>query len=68
MKKFFKYLLAAIFPWLYFLYEDKNKQAAICFLLQLTIIGWLPCAIWACKNLSSKKIPKATKEVPQDEK
>jgi uncharacterized membrane protein YqaE (UPF0057 family) len=63
--KFFKYLLTALFPWLYFMMEDNNKAAFICFVLQLTIIGWVPCAIWACsdlkKNLAQSKPQKDEK-------
>jgi uncharacterized membrane protein YqaE (UPF0057 family) len=67
MKKFFKFLLTALFPWLHFLFEDKNKEALICFLLQLTIIGWLPCAIWACRDLKSKTV-QTKKNTAQNEK
>lgn len=54
MKKFFKYLFTALFPFFYFAFEDKNKEAILCFLLQLTVIGWIPCAIWACRDLGAK--------------
>ena len=54
MIKFFKYVFTALLPTVYFLIEENNKAALICFVLQLTFVGWLPAAIWACRDLKSK--------------
>ena len=39
-------LLAILIPWLYFFLKGKVVSGAICLLLQITLIGWLPAAIW----------------------
>ncbi len=44
-------LIAIIFPWLSFLLRGKILHGILCFILQITIIGWLPAAIWACVSL-----------------
>ena len=40
-------LVAIVLPWLYFLLRGKIPTGLICLFLQMTIIGWLPAAIWA---------------------
>ena len=57
-------LLIAIFlPWLLFFTIGRPVAGVICLILQLTLIGWIPAAIWAVWSLNSystdKKIEKA---------
>ena len=56
-------LIALIFPWLTFFTIGKPIAGIICFILQVTLIGWIPAAIWAVYALSQyktdKKIEKA---------
>ena len=58
-------LVIAIFlPFLAFFTIGKPISGVICLLLQLTLIGWLPAAIWAVYSLSQyntdKKIAAAS--------
>ncbi|MDA9556823.1 YqaE/Pmp3 family membrane protein [Vibrio sp.] len=59
-------LLAILLPWLVFFTIGKPFSGIICLLLQLTLIGWIPAAIWATYSLSQykteKKIEKALEE------
>jgi uncharacterized membrane protein YqaE (UPF0057 family) len=40
-------LLAILVPWLALMREGYTVPAAFCFGLQLTVIGWIPAAVWA---------------------
>jgi uncharacterized membrane protein YqaE (UPF0057 family) len=42
-----RYIIALFLPWLAFFTMGKPFSGIICLILQLTIIGWLPAAIWA---------------------
>ncbi len=44
-------LIAVIFPALSFLLRGKILTAILCFILQITLIGWIPCSIWAVASL-----------------
>jgi uncharacterized membrane protein YqaE (UPF0057 family) len=60
-------LFIAIFlPFLTFFTIGRPIAGIICLILQITIIGWLPAAIWAVYALSQyktdKKIEKALSE------
>ena len=56
---FFKYLFTFFMPWVSMLFIDQNIAAVITFFLQISVVGWIPGAIWACvilkKHLASKK-------------
>ena len=58
-------ILAILVPWLNFFTIGKPISGFICLVLQLTLIGWLPAAIWSVYSLSQyktdKKIEKALK-------
>jgi hypothetical protein len=45
-------LLAILVPWLSFFLRGKIIQGIICLFLQITLIGWLPAAIWAVASRS----------------
>ncbi|KND54880.1 putative membrane protein [Candidatus Burkholderia verschuerenii] len=47
--------LAIVLPWLQFFTIGRPVAGIICLLLQLTIIGWLPAAIWSVYALSQYK-------------
>lgn len=57
-------LLAIVLPFVVFFTIGKPVQGIICLLLQITVIGWLPAAIWAVYALgqykTDKKIAAAT--------
>jgi uncharacterized membrane protein YqaE (UPF0057 family) len=48
-------LIALFLPWLSFFTIGKPISGIICLVLQVTIIGWLPAAIWAVYALSQYK-------------
>lgn len=49
-------LLIAIFlPFLAFFTIGRPIAGVVCLILQLTLIGWLPAAIWAVYALSQYK-------------
>lgn len=58
-------LVIAIFlPFLLFFTVGRPLAGILCLILQLTLIGWIPAAIWAVYALSQyntdKKIAEAT--------
>jgi len=48
-------LLAIILPWLQFFTIGRPFAGIICLLLQLTVIGWVPAAIWSVFALGQYK-------------
>jgi TM2 domain-containing membrane protein YozV len=48
-------LIALILPWLTFFTIGRPLAGIICLILQITLIGWLPAAIWAVYSLSQFK-------------
>ena len=59
-------LLAIFLPWLAFFTIGRPIAGVLCLLLQITLIGWIPAAIWAVYALSQfktdRKIRKALGE------
>lgn len=51
-------ILAILLPWVQFFTIGRPIAAVICLILQLTIIGWLPAAIWSVYALSQYKTDK----------
>ena len=47
--------LAILIPWLQFFTIGRPIAGIICLLLQLTLIGWIPAAIWSVFALSQYK-------------
>ena len=45
-------LLAIFLPWLQFFTIDCPFSAITCLILQVTLIGWVPAAIWSVYALS----------------
>ena len=56
-------LLAIFLPFVVFFTIGRPIAGIVCFILQVTLIGWLPAAIWAVYALgqykTDKKIEKA---------
>ncbi|KRD58929.1 iduronate sulfatase, partial [Flavobacterium sp. Root935] len=48
-------LIAIFFPCISFLLRGKILTALLCLILQLTLIGWLPAAIWAVISLQNSR-------------
>lgn len=45
-------LIALLLPWLLFFTIGRPLAGVICLILQITVIGWVPAAIWAVYSLS----------------
>jgi uncharacterized membrane protein YqaE (UPF0057 family) len=48
-------LLALLLPWLQFFTIGRPFAGLICLILQITVIGWIPAAIWSVYALSQYK-------------
>ena len=48
-------IIALLLPWLTFFTIGRPMAGITCLILQLTVIGWLPAAIWAVYALSQYK-------------
>ncbi|SCY74106.1 Proteolipid membrane potential modulator [Flavobacterium anhuiense] len=48
-------LLAIFFPSLSFLLRGKLLTALLCLILQITLIGWIPAAVWAVLSLQNAR-------------
>ncbi|MFC6243735.1 YqaE/Pmp3 family membrane protein [Flavobacterium psychroterrae] len=51
-------LIAIFFPCISFLLRGKIFTAIICLILQITLIGWIPAAIWAVISLQNSRADK----------
>ena len=58
-------ILAILLPWVVFFTIGRPFAAIVCLILQVTLVGWVPAAIWAVYALgqfkTDKKISKALK-------
>ncbi|MEZ2745926.1 YqaE/Pmp3 family membrane protein [Halopseudomonas bauzanensis] len=57
-----RFILALFLPWLQFFTIGRPFAGIICLLLQITIIGWLPAAIWSVYALSQYKTDQKIKK------
>ena len=48
-------LIALLLPWLLFFTIGRPITGIICLILQLSLVGWLPAAIYAVYSLSLYK-------------
>ena len=48
-------LVALLLPWLLFFTIGRPLAGIVCLILQITLIGWVPAAIWAAYALSQFK-------------
>lgn len=48
-------LLAILLPFLSFMVRGKILTGILCLVLQITVIGWLPAAIWAALSLNNAR-------------
>ncbi|WDF66748.1 YqaE/Pmp3 family membrane protein [Flavobacterium sp. KACC 22763] len=48
-------LIAIFFPCISFLLRGKILTSLLCLILQLTLIGWMPAAIWAVISLQDSR-------------
>ncbi|MBS1510276.1 MAG: YqaE/Pmp3 family membrane protein [Bacteroidetes bacterium] len=48
-------LIAIFFPFLSFMLRGRVLTGLICLILQITLIGWIPAAIWAVISLQNAR-------------
>lgn len=48
-------LIAIFFPFLSFMLRGRILTGIICLILQITLIGWIPAAIWAVISLQNAR-------------
>ena len=56
-------LLAIFLPWLAFFTIGRPIAGILCLILQLTIIGWIPAALWAVYALGQYRTDRKIEEV-----
>jgi uncharacterized membrane protein YqaE (UPF0057 family) len=56
-------ILAIFLPWLNFFTIGRPIAGIICIILQLTLIGWLPAALWSVYALSQYNTDKKINNV-----
>lgn len=56
-------LIALLIPWLSFFLRGKIISGIICFILQITLIGWIPASIWAVASRVDGKNKKRMNEM-----
>jgi uncharacterized membrane protein YqaE (UPF0057 family) len=54
--------LAIFLPWFQFFTIGKVFSGICCLILQITIIGWIPAALWSVYALSQYKTDKKLKQ------
>lgn len=56
-------LIAILLPFLSFMIRGKILTGILCFILQITLIGWLPAAIWAGMSLNNDRANKRNEKL-----
>ncbi len=56
-------LIAILIPWLSFFLRGKLLSGILCLLLQITLIGWIPAAIWALVSLNNSRQDRRTQQI-----
>ncbi len=56
-------LIAIFLPWLSFLLRGKILSGIVCLVLQVTLIGWIPAAVWAVLSLQNGRADKRNKKL-----
>ncbi|MGC6031338.1 YqaE/Pmp3 family membrane protein [Enterobacter kobei] len=59
-------ILAIFLPFISFFTIGKPFQGLLCLILQVTIIGWIPAAIWAVYALSGWKTDQKIKKAQEN--
>ena len=55
-------IIALILPWLVFFTIGRPIAGIFCLILQVTLIGWIPAAIWSVYALSQYKTDQKIKK------
>jgi hypothetical protein len=57
--------VAILLPWLALFIVGRPIQGILCLLLQITLIGWLPAAIWAVVVVNNENQERRHRELLQ---
>lgn len=57
------YLVALVLPWLALLVRGRILQGILCLLLQLTLLGWIPAAVWAVLVINNDNAERRHREM-----
>ncbi|WP_197413380.1 YqaE/Pmp3 family membrane protein [Flavobacterium sp. TMP13] len=56
-------LIAIFFPCISFFLRGKILTSILCLFLQITLIGWIPAAIWAVLSLQNARADKRNRKL-----
>lgn len=56
-------LIAIFFPFLSFMLRGRILTGIICLILQITLIGWIPAAIWAVISLQNARADRRNRKL-----
>ena len=56
-------LVAILLPWLSFILRGRILTGILCLILQVTLIGWIPAAIWAVISLQNAREDRRARRV-----
>lgn len=56
-------LIAVLFPWLSFFLRGRILRGILCLILQITLIGWLPAALWAVASVVDARNKRRIKDL-----
>lgn len=56
-------LIAILFPFLSFFLRGRILTGLLCLILQVTLIGWIPAAIWAVISLQNSRADRRSREL-----
>ncbi|WP_281225788.1 YqaE/Pmp3 family membrane protein [Flavobacterium aquiphilum] len=56
-------LIAIFFPFLSFFLRGRIFTSILCLILQITLIGWIPAAIWAVISLQNSRADKRNEKL-----
>ncbi len=57
------YLVAVLLPWLALMVRGKVMQGLLCLVLQITVLGWIPAAIWAVLVINNQNAERRHREM-----
>lgn len=56
-------LISIFLPWLSFLLQGKIIRGILCLILQITLIGWIPAAVWTVISLQNSRADRRNKRL-----
>ncbi|MBV1703715.1 MAG: YqaE/Pmp3 family membrane protein [Hyphomicrobiales bacterium] len=63
-----RYLVAILVPWLAFFTIGRFWAGLICLILQVTLVGWIPAAVWALLAVSDFKADRRADRIIRETK